>query len=123
MTWPEFKKFLQKHLDDFRAFVDSVWKKIKCDFQYQNKSVQDWAAHLECLQSILIEFDSEWAPEKGTMIWYFQEGLHPLLRVKIEQCGREFHSFEELVKKAVDIKAKAAFQPRSYASETNQHSF
>ena len=69
MTWLEFKEFLRKNLGDFRAFVDSVWKKVKRDSQYQDESVQDWAAHLEYLQSILIEFNSEWAPEEGTMIW------------------------------------------------------
>ena len=59
MTWPEFKEFFRKNLGDFRAFVDSVWKKVKRDFQYQDKSLQDWAAHLEYFQSILIEFDSK----------------------------------------------------------------
>ena len=39
MTWPEFKKFLQKNLSDSRTFVDSVWKKVKCDFQYHNKLI------------------------------------------------------------------------------------
>ena len=59
MTWPEFKEFLQKYFGDFRAFVDSVWKKVKRDSQYQDKLAQDSAAYLEYLQSILIEFDSE----------------------------------------------------------------
>ena len=34
MTWVEFKNFLRKNLGDFRAFVDSIWKKVKCDSQY-----------------------------------------------------------------------------------------
>ena len=121
MTWPEFKKFLQKNLNDSRAFVDSIWKKVKRDSQYQEESVQDWAAHLEYLQSILIEFDSEWAPEEGTMIRYFREGLRPSVRVEMEQRGRELDSFEELVEKAVDAEAKAALRPRSYARKTDQH--
>ena len=41
MTWLEFKEFLWKNFSDFRAFVDSVWKKVKCNSQYQDKSVQD----------------------------------------------------------------------------------
>ena len=121
MTWPEFKEFFRKNLGNSRAFVDSVWKKVKRDSQYQDKLVQDWAAHLEYLQSILIEFDSEWAPEEGTMIRYFREGLRPSIRVKMEQRGRELNSFEELVEKTVETKAKAALRPRSYACETNQH--
>ena len=121
MTWLEFKEFLWKNLGDSRAFVDSVWKKVKCNSQYQNKLVQDWAAYLEYLQSILIEFDSKWALKEGTMIWYFQEGLCPSVKVKMEQCGRELNSFEELIKKAVDAEAKAAFRPRSYACKTDQY--
>ena len=71
MTWVKFKNFLWKKLGDSKAFIDSIWKKVKRDSQYQDKSVQDWATHLEYLQSILIELDSEYAPEKDTMIWYF----------------------------------------------------
>ena len=59
MTWPEFKKFLKKNLSDFRTFVDSVWKKVKRDSQYQHKLIQDWTAHQEYFQSILIEFNSK----------------------------------------------------------------
>ena len=85
MTWPEFKDFLQKNLGNSKAFVDSVWKKVKCNSQYQDKSVQDWATHLEYLQSILIEFDFKWAPKEGTIIWYFRESLRPSIRVEMEQ--------------------------------------
>ena len=121
MTWPEFKEFFQENLGNSKAFVDSVWKKVKRNSQYQNKLVQDWAAHLKYFQSILIEFDSEWAPEKGIMIWYFREGLRSLVRVEIEQCSQELNSFKELVEKTVDAKAKAALCPRSYTCKTDQH--
>ena len=84
MTWVKFKDFLQKNLGDSRAFVDSIWKKVKRNSQYQDKSVQDWAAYLEYLQFILIEFDLECAPEEGTIIWYFWEGLCPSVKVEIE---------------------------------------
>ena len=59
MTWPEFKEFLRKNLGDSRTFIDSIWKKVKRDSRYQDELVQDWAAHINYLQSILIEFDSE----------------------------------------------------------------
>ena len=121
MTWPKFKEFLWKNFDDSIGFVDSIWKKVKSDSQYQIKLVQDWAAHLEYLQSILIEFDSKWAPEEGTMIRYFQKGLRPLLRLKMEQRDPEIDNFEELVEKAVDPKAKAALRPRFYTCKTDQH--
>ena len=121
ITWVKFKDLFWKNLEDSKAFVDSIWKKIKCNSQYQDKSVQDWAAHLEYLQSILIEFNPKYALKEGTMIWYFQEGLRPLVKVEIEQRGRELNSFKELVEKAVDAGAKAALRPHSYACETNQH--
>ena len=121
MTWPEFQKFLWKNLGDSKAFVDSVWKKVKRNSQYQDKLIQDWAAQLEYFQSILIEFNSEWAPEEGTMIWYFWEGLCLSIKVEMEQHGRELNSFKELIEKAVDAEAKAALRPRSYACETDQY--
>ena len=45
------------------------------------------------------------------------------MRVEIEQRGRELNNFKELVKKTVNVDAKAALWPRSYARKTNQHSF
>ena len=121
MTWVKFKDFLRKNLRDSRAFVDSIWKKVKRDSQYQDESVQDWAAHLEYLQSTLIEFDSECAPEEGTIIRYFREDLRPSVRVQMEQRGRELDSFKELVEKAIDAEAKATLRPRFYAREIDQY--
>ena len=56
------------------------------------------------------------------MIWYFWEGLRPLIKVEIEQRGQEFDSFEELIKKAVDTKAKAALRTYFYTRKTDQYS-
>ena len=47
MTWIEFKDFLWKNVENSKAFVDSIWKKVKRDSQYEDESVQDWAAHPE----------------------------------------------------------------------------
>ena len=77
MTWPAFKDFFQKNLGDFRVFVDGIWSKMKRDSQYQDELVQEWAAHLEYLQSILLKFDAEWAPAEDTMICYLRKGLKP----------------------------------------------
>ena len=41
---------------------------MKRDSQYQDELVQEWAAHLKYLQSILLPFDAEWAPVEDTMI-------------------------------------------------------
>ena len=45
------------------------------------------------------------------------------MQVEIEQRSQELNSFKEIVKKAVDTKAKAAFRPHSYACNTDQHWF
>ena len=68
MTQDKLKDFLQKNFRDSRVFVNSIYKKVKRDSQYQDKSVQDWAAYLEYLQSIRIEFDLECASKESTMI-------------------------------------------------------
>ena len=123
MTWQEFKDFFQKNLGDSRAFVNSIWSKIKRNSQYQDKSIQDWAAHLKYLQFILIKFDPNSAPEKGTIIWYFQEDLWLSIQLEREQRGQELDSFKEIVKKTVDAKVKAALKPCSYTCNTHQDYF
>ena len=60
-------------------------------------------------------------PKKSTMIWYFWEGFFSLVRVKIKQRNRELDSFKELIKKIVDVEAKAVFWLRSYTCETDQN--
>ena len=94
---------------------------MKRNSQYQDKLVQEWAAHLEYLQSILLKFDAEWAPAESTMVRYFHKGLKPSVWAKMKQRGQELHSFEELVQKAVDAEAKAALRPCSYIRNTNQY--
>ena len=56
------------------------------------------------------------------MIWYFQEDLGPSIKVEIEERGRKLNSFEELVEKAVDAEARAAFRPCFYVCKTDKHS-
>ena len=41
------------------------------------------------------------------MICYFQEGLKPFIKVKMEQQDRASTSFEEMVQRAVNAEAKA----------------
>ena len=47
------------------------------------------------------------------MIRFFRKGLKPLVRAQIEQRSRESDSWEELVEKAVNAKAKAGLLPTS----------
>ena len=55
ITWAEFKALLRKNLGESKSFVDSIWKKLKKDSQYQLEKVYDWDSHLKHLWSILIE--------------------------------------------------------------------
>ena len=43
ITWTEFKAFLRKNLGESKSFVDSIWRKLKRDSQYQLEEVYDWA--------------------------------------------------------------------------------
>lgn len=41
LSWVHFKTFLQKNLGDSRAFVDTIWSRVKRGSQYQREEVQD----------------------------------------------------------------------------------
>ena len=41
ISWTEFKAFLRKNLGESKSFVDSIWKKLKRDSQYQLEEVYD----------------------------------------------------------------------------------
>ena len=49
VMWDKFKAFLCYILGDSQAFVDTYWRKMKRDFQYQLEKYFDWAAHLKHL--------------------------------------------------------------------------
>ena len=110
LTWDEFKAFLRKSLGESTAFVNSIWSKIKRDSQYQQEEVQDWASHLEHLQSILLEFDTRCAPTEDVLCRYFYKGLRPSIRLWIDEKGRELDGWDSLVKKTTRAKAKAKMQ-------------
>ena len=57
------------------------------------------------------------------MIQYFWGNFQPSVQVEIEQRGRELNNFKEIVKKAIDAKAKAIFRPYSYAYNIDQYCF
>ena len=119
ITWTEFKAFLQKNLGESKSFVDSIWRKLKRDSQYQLEEVYDWASHLKHLQSILLEFDPVAAPTEVTMVWYFEEGLKPSIKVEMNQDNFQLINYKELVSKAVRAKATAALRPSFYVRETD----
>ena len=121
ITWAEFKNFLRKNLGDDWAFVNSICSKFRRDSQYLAKSVLDWVAHLEHLQSIRLEYDLIGASTKSTMLRYFREDLKPFILAELEHWDLELESFNQMVKKAVDAKAKSTLRPRSSTKEIHQN--
>ena len=82
--WSEFKTFLQKNIGNSQIFIDSIWSKFKRDSQYQLKKAWDYASYFQHLQLILIDFGTIRAPNKPTMICFYQENLKPSIKVEIE---------------------------------------
>ncbi len=97
--------------------MDNYWTKIRRDSQYQQEEVLDWATYLEYLQAMLKEFDPSGAPNKTTLIRYFQEGLSPSIWAQLDHRGRDLDDWEEVVEKAGDVEAKANLQPSFYVRD------
>ena len=121
MMWAEFKDFFRKNMRDDRAFANSICSKFKQDFQYQAESILDWAAHLEHLWSILLEYDPVGAPTKLIMLRYFRKGLKPSVLVELKHQDFKLESFNEIVKKAVNVEAISAIWPCSSTKEIYQN--
>ena len=77
----------------------------------------DWATYLEYLQAVLREFDFVAAPNKDTMIGYFQESLRPFIQAQLDVRDRDLDFWDEVVDKTVDVKAKASLQAPSGTRE------
>ena len=82
--------------------------------------MQDWASHLEHLQSILQKFDKKGAPEKSDLIRFFCKGLRPSIKAQMKQRGQEHNSWEELIEKAINAEAKTSLQPPLILCEIDQ---
>ena len=78
-------------------------------------------AHLEYLQSILLEYDPVRTLTKLTILRYFWEGLKPYILVKLEHRDLELESFDQIVKKVVNVKAKAALRSCSSTKQMDQN--
>ena len=121
MTWAEFKDFFGKNLGDDRAFANNICSKFRQNSQYQAEFVLDWTAHLEYLRSILLEYNPVGALTKPAMLRYFREGLNPLVLAELEHRHLELESFDQMVKKDVNAKAKLALRPRSNTRKMDQN--
>ena len=72
---------------------------------------------MEHLPTVLQEFDSVAAPNEDTMIRYFQEGLQPSIQAQLDVRDRDLNSWDEVIDKTVDAKAKASLQALSGTKE------
>ena len=59
------------------------------DSQYQQEEIQDWAAHLEHLQSILLEFDAYCALSEDQLCLTFYDGLKLSIKLWIGKEERQ----------------------------------
>ena len=84
ITWTKFKAFLWKNLGESKSFVDSIWKKLKKDSQYQLEKLYDGISYLKHLESILIKFDLVATFTESTMIKYIEKRLKPSIKAKID---------------------------------------
>ena len=117
LTWEEFKAFLRRSLGESQAFVDSIWRTIRRDSQYQQEKVMDWAADLEHLQTVLKEFYSAAAPNKEVLICNCCDGMRPSIRAETNERGQDLDIWEEAIEKIIDAEAKATRQPQSFMRE------
>lgn len=67
-----------------------------------------------------MEFNKNGLEQEDVMICYFWQAVKTLLSVEIERYDWELKSFNKIVEKTVEGKAKAAFRVWFYSNETNQ---
>ncbi len=106
MTWDEFKAFLRKSLGESNAFVGHVWSKLRGDAQYQLEEGKDWTMHLEHLQSILLEFDTNNAPWKGQLGQTFYDSIKPSIKLWIAYIEEDL-PLDDLIRTANKAEARA----------------
>ncbi len=106
MTWDKFKAFLRKSLGESNVFVGHVWSKLRGDAQHQSEEVQDWTAHLEHLQSILLEFDANNSPQESQFGQTFYDDLRPLIKLWIADIGEDM-PWDNLIKAPNKAEARA----------------
>ncbi len=109
MTWDVFKALLRKSLRESNAFIGHVWSKLREDAQHQSEEVQDWAAHLEHFQSILMEFDTNNAPKEGQLVGTFYDGLKYSIKLWINNIEEDM-PWDNLVKVANNAEDRVKIQ-------------
>ncbi len=90
-----------------------VWSKLRRDAQYQSEEIQDWAAHLEHLQSILLEFDANNTPWESQLGRTFYDGLRPSIKLWIADIGKDM-PWDNLIRVVNKAEARAKIQGSTY---------
>ena len=68
----------------------------------------DWAAYLKHLQTVFCKFDSNAVISEPVLIRLFCNGLKPSIYAQVEWKGRQKDTWDQVIKKAITVKAKAA---------------
>lgn len=71
------------------------------------KDVIDWLAYMEHFQSVLKEFDTVVTHSDKFFMKYFRNGLRPSIHVQLDEKNHGLDNWQEVIKRAVDIKIKA----------------
>ena len=58
-----------------------------------------------------------------TIVKYFEEGLKPSIKAKIDQDAAQLVNYKELIVKMIRAKVKVGLQSSSYIYKTAQHDF
>lgn len=88
-------------------FVGQIWAKCKSNSQHQLEEVEDWAAYLEHLQSILLEFDADCALGKDQLSRTFCDSLKFLIKLWVTKVDWQHLSWDDLVSETNSFKTKA----------------
>ncbi len=78
--------------------------------------MQDWAAHLEHLQSILHEFDANNAPGEGQLGRLFYNGLKPSIKLWIADIGEDM-PWDDLIRAPNKAEARAKIQGSTHLDQ------
>ena len=68
----------------------------------------DWAAYLEHLQTVFRKFDANAVILEPVLIRLFRDSLRPSIRAQAKQKGRQKDTWDQVMRKAITAKAKAA---------------
>lgn len=109
----QIQGLFERSLEEFNTFVGHVGTKLKRDAQRQSKKVQDWAAYMEHLLFILLEFSANNTPGEGQLGHIFYNSLRRSIKFWIVDIENEM-PWDNFVSIANKIEAKAKIHGNTY---------